>query len=58
MSPLSQKSENSCFCPNLCNLIGSLTHLLVKIIPLDHFDENIDGILSNLEYWGEKAVVQ
>ena len=51
MSPLSPKSENLCFCPNLCYLIGSLTHSLVKIIPLDHFDVNIDGIISNLEYW-------
>ena len=58
MSPLSPKSENLCFCPNLCYLIGSLTHSLVKIIPLDHFDVNIDGIISNLQYWGEKAVLQ
>ena len=57
MSLLSQKSQNSCFCPNLCHLIGSLTHLLVKIISLDHFDANIDGIVLNLEYWGEKAVL-
>ena len=54
MSPLSPKSENLCFCLNLCYLIGSLTHSFVKIIPLDHFDVNIDGIISNLEYWGWK----
>ena len=54
MSPLSPKSENLCFCPNLCYLIGSLTDSFVKIIPLDHFDVNIDGIISNLEYWGWK----
>ena len=54
ISPLSPKSENLCFCPNLCYSIGSLTHSLVKIIPLDHFDVNIDGIISNLEYWGGK----
>ena len=58
MSPLSPKSENLCFCPNLCYLIGSLTHSFVKIIPLDHFDVNIDGIISNLEYWGQKVVLQ
>ena len=40
----SQKSENLPLCPNLCHLMGSLTHLLVKIIPLDQFDANIDGI--------------
>ena len=58
MPPLSQKSEGLCFCPNLCYLIGSLTHSLVKIIPLDHFDVIIDGIISKLEYWGQKVVLQ
>ena len=28
-----------------------------KIISLDQFDANIDGIVLNLEYWGEKAVL-
>ena len=55
MSPLSPKSENLCFCPNLCYLVGFLTHSLVKVIPLDHFDVNIDGIISNLDYWGRES---
>ena len=43
--------------PNFCYLIGSLTHSLVKIITLDHFDVNINGIISNLEYWGESCFI-
>ena len=39
-------------------LIGSYAHLLVKIIPLGHFDASIDGIILNLGYQGEKAVLQ
>ena len=58
MSPLSPKSENLCFCPNLCYLIGSLTRSLVKIIPLDHFELIIDGIISKLENLGQKVVLQ
>ena len=48
MSPLSQKSEKLYLCPNLCILIGYLTHLLVEIIPLDFFDANIDGIVLDI----------
>ena len=58
MSPLSQISDNSSFYQYDCFLVGSYAHVCVKIIPLDHFDANIDGIISNLEYWGEKAVLQ
>jgi len=46
------------FLSNLCYSIGSLTHSLVNIIPRDHFDVNIDGMISNFQYWGEKAVLQ
>ena len=54
MSLLSQGNENSSFCQNHCYLIGSYALLVVKIIPLDHYYANIDGITSKLEYWEEK----
>jgi hypothetical protein len=54
MSLLSQGNENSSFCQNHCYLIGSYALLVVKIIPLDHYYANIDGITSKLEYWKEK----
>ena len=34
--------------------IASFDHLCVKIIPLDHFYANIDGMTLDLEYWQEK----
>ena len=34
--------------------IASLAHLCLKIILLDHFHTNIDGMISDLEYWKEK----
>ena len=47
MFSLNQRSENSCFCQNDCFLVGSYAHLCVKIIPLDHFYANRDGIILN-----------
>ena len=37
-------------------MIGSHAHWDVKIIPLDHYYANIDGITSKLEYWKENWV--
>ena len=54
MSLLRQGNENSSCCQNYCYLIGSYAHLVLKIIPLDHYYANIDGITSKLEYWKEK----
>ena len=34
--------------------IASFDHLCVKIIPLDHFYANFDGMTLDLEYWQEK----
>ena len=39
-------------------LVGSYAHLCVKIIPLDHFHANRDGIILNLQYWKEMLVLQ
>ena len=56
MSLLSQKNETSRFCQNHCYLIGSNAHWVIKIIPLDHYYTNINGITSKLEYWKENCV--
>ena len=53
VSLLNRKSEYSCFRWKLF-FIASFDHLCVKIIPLDHFYANIDGMTLDLEYWQEK----
>ena len=47
------KSECSCFHWKFI-FIASFDHLCVKIISLDHFYANIDGMTLDLEYWQEK----
>ena len=47
-------AENSSFCQNHCCLIGSYSHLAVKINPQDQYCANINDITSKLEYWKEK----
>ena len=58
MSLLNQINENSSYYQNDCFLIGSYVNFVVKLIPLDHFYANIDGITSKTEYWKEKFILQ
>ena len=53
-----KRNENSSYYQNDCFLIGSYVNFVVKLIPLDHFYANIDGITSKTEYWKEKLILQ
>ena len=51
---LNRKTEKLTFSLKALFFIASLAHLCVKIIPMDHFYANIDGMTLKLEYWEEK----